>query len=236
MGCADGHHGLVAWCSGLLPGAQIVNIDANPIYEPSLRRIQAVIGGHYRISAVSDRAGSIEFHRSAHPYWASGAGADGSYWASVNQMRGETAVIPCETLDTLLADMGLASPCVLKLDIQGLEAPVLRGARETLARTAAVICEMQLPDFHELHSVLSESGFDLFDITNLNRTESHTLGWFDGVYLNRAYGKLVSQEVWAPTHNAEVIRMQDERRRGVLAGIDELLVQIQHQPGYTPPS
>lgn len=226
IGCADGHHGLFALLSGFLPAAQLVNIDANPIYEPTLRRIQSVVGGHYRISAVSDRAGTVEFHGSAHPYWASAVSADDEYWASINGQRGAATVIPCRTLDELLGDMELVPPYILKLDIQGLEAAALRGAVATLPRTAVVICEMLMAEFHPLHSLLGERGFDLFDITNLHRTQAETLGWFDGVYLNRAFAGLVPRETWAAEHNAEVIRLQEERRRGVLAGIDALLAQL----------
>lgn len=229
VGCADGHHGLFAWCAGLLHGGVVVNIDANPIYEPTLRRIQAAIGGHYRISAVSDRAGALEFHRSAHPYWSSGAGAGDAYWATVNGLRGDADLVPCATLDELLADMDLTGALVLKLDIQGLEAAVLRGASVTLSRTAVVICEMQLAEFNDLHSALSQGGFDLFDVTNINRTEGQTLGWFDGVYVNRACGIKVAPEVWSPARNADVVRMQDERRRGILAAVEGLLAQVRQQ-------
>ncbi len=226
IGCADGHHGLFALLSGFLPAAQLVNIDANPVYEPSLRRIQSVVGGHYRISAVSDQAGTVEFHGSAHPYWASAVSADDDYWTSINGQRGEATVIGCQTLDVLLADMALVPPYIIKLDIQGLEAAALRGAAATLPNTAVVICEMLIGEFNPLHSLLAERGFDLFDITNLHRTQAGTLGWFDGVYLHRAFAGLVPRETWAAEHNAEVIRLQEERRRGVLAGIDELLALV----------
>jgi len=225
IGCADGYHGLAIWSAKILPGALIVNIDANPVYEPSLRRIHQVVGGHYRISAVSDRAGTVEFHGSTHPYWASAVSADDDYWTSINGQRGEATVIGCQTLDVLLADMALVPPYIIKLDIQGLEAAALRGAAATLPNTAVVICEMLMGEFNPLHNLLTERGFDLFDITNLHRTQAETLGWFDGVYLNRPFAGLVPRVTWAAEHNAEVIRLQEERRRSVLAGIDALLTQ-----------
>jgi FkbM family methyltransferase len=226
LGCADGYHGLAVHAAGLLPGAQIVNIDANPLCEPSLRRIHDVIGGHYRISGVSDRPGTLEFRQSAHPYWASAAGDADAYWASINQLKGDTVLVPSRTLDALVAGMALDGPFVLKLDIQGLEAAALKGATATLANTAVVICEMLVADFQALHALLSGYGFDLLDLTNLHRTQAQALGWFDGVYLSRAQEALRPRENWAPEHNAQIVQGQEQRRRQVLAAIDDLLPRL----------
>ena len=226
VGSADGYHGLAVHATGLLPGAQIASIDANPLYEPTLRRVHAAIGGQYRICAVSDRAGSLEVHRSAHPYWLSGAAAGDAYWDSINELRGETTTVPCQTLDALVAEMGLPAPFVLKLDIQGLEAAALRGAAAMLKQTAVLICEMLLPEFDSLNSLLTAAGFALFDVTNPHRTQSQALGWFDGVYLHRDFAQLGSARGWADEHNAAVVQLQDERRRAVLAGIDSLLARV----------
>src|SRR6476469_5882636 len=54
IGCADGHFFLDHFDMGLLPNAVAVNIDANPLYESSLRDIKDVLGGHYLVAAISD--------------------------------------------------------------------------------------------------------------------------------------------------------------------------------------
>ena len=43
LGAADGYSSIVFWDAGMLRDARIVNIDANPLYEPSLRRIRDAI-------------------------------------------------------------------------------------------------------------------------------------------------------------------------------------------------
>ena len=71
IGCADGHFFLQHYSEGEFVGATCVNIDANPLYETSLRAIRDVLGGHYLIAAVSDREGETELVTSVHPYWGS---------------------------------------------------------------------------------------------------------------------------------------------------------------------
>src|SRR5215472_7829481 len=60
LGCADGTFYLQHFDRGLLPGSIVVNVEANAMYEPSLREIRQVLGGHYAIAAISDSDGEIE--------------------------------------------------------------------------------------------------------------------------------------------------------------------------------
>ncbi|SFU72933.1 MULTISPECIES: hypothetical protein [Bradyrhizobium] len=67
LGCADGH--FVLNHLSCLGGAVPLNIDANGIYEDSLRAIKEALGGDYRICAITDHEGEIEITESVHPYW-----------------------------------------------------------------------------------------------------------------------------------------------------------------------
>jgi hypothetical protein len=71
IGCADGHFFLELFAAGALDGAVPLNIDANPLYEESLRAIQDAVGGHHRIAAIADAPGEIELFAAGHPYWSS---------------------------------------------------------------------------------------------------------------------------------------------------------------------
>lgn len=55
-----------------------------------------------------------------------------------------TAVLPVRRLDDVMADAGLAPPTVLKIDAEGYEIEILRGASDTIAHDAllAVIVEL----------------------------------------------------------------------------------------------
>jgi FkbM family methyltransferase len=92
--------------------------------------------------------------------------------ASLEEFRGLTAVerrerVPVRRLDTALSEfVPDGEPLLLKLDTQGSELAVLRGAEETLARAAAVVVEVPvrplyegMPGREEIVSHLERRGF-----------------------------------------------------------------------------
>jgi FkbM family methyltransferase len=225
VGCADGHFALGLWHSGLVPQGGIVNIDANPLYEASLRKIQLAAGGHYRICAIAEQSGTIDMHTSAHPYWASAAPRDDEYWLTVNQQRGKRVTVPCRSLDSLIGELSPPAPYVLKLDVQGLEAQVLRSGPRTLAHTAVVVCEVLVRSFSEIHAILEGAGFELFDLSDLSRTDREQLAWFYPVYLHRRFRHLYAPQVWRDELNEGIRRAQEARRASILSLIETMLAQ-----------
>ncbi len=230
LGCADGYHGLAMWAAGPLQNATVVNIDANPIYETSLKKIKAGIGGDYRICAVAEKDGTVEMKTSAHPYWASAADSGDTYWSTVNNQLGETKIIPSRTLDSLVAEIKPPTPHVIKLDIQGLEAQVLRSGPKTLANTAVVVVEILMYSFRDINAELEKAGMELYDIVDMNRTSDHGLGWFLGVYLHKNYQHLRSTQVWNESSNEQVKQAQVVRRDQLLKEIDATLAKIAARP------
>lgn len=214
VGAADGHFGLAHY--PLFPGATLVNIDANRIYEPSLKSIAEAMDGHYVIAAVSDRPGTVEITTSEHPYWNSMRGEGDGYWDLVNDLRTGKETVTAITLDSLAAMFPLRAPYLLKLDIQGAEELALRGGANFLRDTDVVICEADARDFNTLHRLISEAGFDLFDIADLHRLEDKGLGWFYPIYLNRRHKDLRNIRIWDPAENDRVIQAQIDRRAQVL--------------------
>jgi FkbM family methyltransferase len=216
IGCADGHFYLSHSALGLLPGSSVLNIDANPLYEESLRSIRETVGGEYFIGAVTDHVGEVELKTSAHPYWNSLRPADDPYWRRVNNLQEGTLRVPACTLDALAERFRLHGPYLLKLDVQGAETQVLRAGQHVLADTSLVICEADLNDFQSINEVLVAAGFDLFDITNPVWLADKTLGWFYPVYLNRKLLHLKQQPFWLTEQNDEVIKLQADRRQSIL--------------------
>jgi FkbM family methyltransferase len=83
---------------------------------------------------------------------------------------------------------------VLKIDTQGWELEVLRGATEVLKRTKVVLTEWQFddiygqpPPIHELDKILSDAGFRLWDISHIYKDlkTMRTL-WVDLIYAKPA--------------------------------------------------
>ena len=82
VGCADGHFFLNHM--KLFPNAVPLNIDANRLYETSLKAIKDVVGGDYFIGAITDYIGEIDLTESVHPYWTSIRPEGDNYWSRIN--------------------------------------------------------------------------------------------------------------------------------------------------------
>jgi FkbM family methyltransferase len=216
VGCADGHFFLSHHANGLFSGASVANIDANPLYEESLKAIREVMGGHYFIGAVSDCDGEVELTQSVHPYWSSLRPSGDPYWQRINNLSQSSTRVQAVTLDLLAARLQLKPPFLIKLDVQGAEVPVLRGARDVLRETDVVICEADIDDFQDINAGLVEAGFNLFDVTQPAWLSDRSLGWFYPVYLNRRQDRIRPRAFWDTAVNEQVIKAQTDRRKSIL--------------------
>lgn len=226
LGCADGHFFVDHYLAGLFEDAVPVNIDPNPVYEKSLSQVRDTFGGHYRIAAASDSVGEIDMVAGAHPYWNSLRPSDDPYWDRLNKLTSGTQRVPTLRLDDLVTELRSAPPFLLKLDVQGSEVQALRGARQTLADTDAVICEADVADFQAINAELTQAGFDLYDLTNVQRFGDRSLAWFYPVYLNQRNRQIRERQLWADERNDEAIRRQSARRQTILARLSRVLPEI----------
>jgi FkbM family methyltransferase len=224
VGCADGQFFLTHM--QFFPGAVPLNIDANKLYEESLRAIKDVVGGDFRITAITDHVGEIELTQSVHPYWSSIRPPGDSYWSRVNELISTSVKVPATTLDALAKELALKPPFLLKLDVQGAEQSSLAGAPGVLADTHTVICEADIDDFSDIHQTLTRAGFGLYDVTQLSRVEDGDLGWFYPIYINKALDHLRPRALWDTARNDAVIGLQVERRAGILKWNAEKLNRI----------
>jgi FkbM family methyltransferase len=230
VGCADGHFFLNLFSKGFIPGAVPFNIDANRLYEPSLQAIKDVVGGEYRISAITDSVGEIEITESTHPYWNSIRSEGDPYWTRVNNLVTTKARVPTTTLDTLLdKEIALKPPFLLKLDVQGAEYSALIGASRVLSNTHVVICEADIADFQRINEILAKSGFALYDLTCLSRVQDGTLGWFYPVYVNEKLNNWRPHAFWDARNNDEVVRLQLNRRESILKSNARILDLLKHR-------
>ena len=75
----------------------------------------------------------------------------------------ETVRVPVRTLDSLVAELGLERVDFIKVDVEGMEPEVLRGARETIRRFRPhlAVSAYHLPEHRELlPRIVSEIGAD----------------------------------------------------------------------------
>jgi FkbM family methyltransferase len=233
LGCADGNFYLLHFSLGFFPAATCVNVDANPIYEESLKSIRDVMGGYYLIAAVTDHAGEVELNTAAHHYWGSLLPDNACYWKQLHDLRGEKIKVPAVTLDSVAEQLALKPPFLIKLDLQGSEVAALRGGSKVLSQTDVIICETATDDFSSINGFLDEAGFGLFDLTALNRLADTTLGWFYPVYLNHRLDHIKPPLPWDRSLNDQVIQLQVDRRKNILARNAAMLASMRAEQSKT---
>jgi hypothetical protein len=104
----------------------------------------------------------------------------------------DKAMVEVYPLDELLVDVPEIS--ILKVDVQGMEADVLDGAREVLKRTRAMLVEVNFLSHYEgdtlftrLHEkITNECGLVLYNFAGWNRAPNGGIRWADAVYINPA--------------------------------------------------
>lgn len=95
-------------------------------------------------------------------------------------------ILPLMTMDSILKKRNIGTVSILKIDVQGYELEVMKGASKTLQNTEAVILEVSLiqynrgaPLFDEVIFFMKERGFLIYDIIDLLRWKDG-LSWKDG--------------------------------------------------------
>jgi len=93
-----------------------------------------------------------------------------------------TLELACEPLDAALARYGVPAPAFLKIDIEGMELPVLRGAPATMAGLLGLRVEATFlavrrgqPLFHEMEAFLRGHGLEPMGLLELHHWRRTTL-------------------------------------------------------------
>jgi FkbM family methyltransferase len=147
------------------PDAEHILIEPVIENEPYLEKIcQSLKHASYLIAAATEQAGEITLTVSDNLIHSS---AD--FEPSSSQPGSDTRIIPAITLDQLCVERNLTPPYLLKIDVDGNEVDVLRGATQMLQQTEYVIIEVSL--FNQIHRVIDfmrSQGFVIYDILGLS--------------------------------------------------------------------
>lgn len=99
-----------------------------------------------------------------------------------------TTRVNVRTLDNVLADRELVHPALLKVDVQGFELPVLRGAEQTLRSFDQILVEASFAELYEGQALfpavshhLEEHGFHL--VSGHISTSDSSGRWLQGDFL-----------------------------------------------------
>jgi FkbM family methyltransferase len=92
--------------------------------------------------------------------------------------------VAVRTLDSILETRSLPPPYLLKIDVDGAELDVLRGASQALKNTSVVIIEALPSNFVERLSFIESKSFQIFDIVEICYYDDW-LSQVDVVFINK---------------------------------------------------
>ncbi len=164
-------------------------IEASPLYSSRVEELGRELGATVEKVFCGDHNGQESFI----PRTASTA-AKGSKYSRKRKTEPDRVSVESATLDSLIEKHHLSPPYVVKIDVEGAEIDVLRGAEHTLRATEAVIVETPIvlrmhgsSSFGDIVTILTEHGFALFDIAEMSYDRRNR-------YLNLANGIFVRKD------------------------------------------
>ena len=184
----------VAKCRTFFPSAQVHAVEPTPELVQQLKgRFDGDPSVVIHEFAVSDRLGTVQFHRneshvtSSLLRWAQDAGS----FVEGSLRRERIITVDSVTLDEFCARQGLERIDLLKVDVQGAEKLVLEGARNlfksgkvrfVLLEASFVPIYTEQTEFEEILSVMRELGFVLFNLYDLRHTDAGRIKWGDALF------------------------------------------------------
>jgi FkbM family methyltransferase len=172
----------------IYPTSRYFLFEANPEHASVLQST----GERFFIAALAEKDGvSADFYTARN---ASATGASFFMEQTIHYQDAGLHVVPLtkRRLDLLVKEHGLPSPDLIKLDVQGSELAVLRGAGELLNACGAVVAELSFvqgnkgaPLASEVMAGLHELGFEPVEICKIRRGAAGNPVQADILFANR---------------------------------------------------
>jgi len=156
---------------------------------------------HAICKAVGEKPGPANFYKQSKSHLGSLSPINKASMDSLGYAKNalnEVITVESTTIDEFAAEMSINYIDILKIDAQGLEVSVLRGAREMLKHTTCLTVEVSLYDFYEKKSSLLlveqemlASKMTLWDISKVSKNPiNFRTDWVELVYLKETVAKV----------------------------------------------
>jgi FkbM family methyltransferase len=157
-------------CMEVFPGTRGLMIEPQKAKEPFLAAVCARFPAcSYSPALLGERPAASQV------FYEMGSGS--SVFGELSSVARKTIPLPVRTLDDVVAGAGFVPErALLKLDVQGSEAAVLRGGVRTLERVEFIVAEVSFRPYNqgaplagEVIACAQELGFRLYDIGSMAR-------------------------------------------------------------------
>uniref|UniRef100_A0A7S0RJF6 Methyltransferase FkbM domain-containing protein n=1 Tax=Pyramimonas obovata TaxID=1411642 RepID=A0A7S0RJF6_9CHLO len=168
----------------IFPRTEFFMIEAVPKHEKTLRDV----GAPYAFAVLGDEEKDVQFFQAK-------TSTGNSLFRETSQAFRNVAPTKTRmrTLDNVLAEHNHTGPVdLLKIDTQGAEILVLKGAKRTLSKTTLIVLELSIQQFNEgapraatVIAFLAECGFEPYDITEMHYLPNGQLMQYDFMFARR---------------------------------------------------
>jgi FkbM family methyltransferase len=180
-------HGTPAFYA-LNPNAELFLIDPLKEYEESIRGVLKRRRGGHEIAALGHEKGNIAMNVQLDHLTKSSI----LEHTTLTRLTGrvERRIVPVTTLDDIVHKHGLTPPFGIKIDAEGFELNVIRGAAKTLASSVFAIIETSVQrrfersyGFLEFLNEMHQRGFDVANILSAKRDKNGLVRFMDILYV-----------------------------------------------------
>jgi FkbM family methyltransferase len=125
------------WHQKILKNKKFVLFEANEIHRKKLEKICC----DFFIQVLASENKQLKFYRK-------GGTGDSIYLENTDHYSGAYDVVMAKTVDTLVSEKGLSPPNFIKLDVQGAELDILRGAKNALNSCNVILMECPVVQYN----------------------------------------------------------------------------------------
>lgn len=175
------------------PAAQVIGVEAD---ERSTRQLRQRLGGEPRFELIEAAAAAVDGERLA--FYALPVGGTSSLQRPLDdgaQAGAELVEVPTVTIDALCEARGITTVDVLKVDVEGAEIEVLRGAEHLLSTSSirAIFAEARFVReteggvlLHELAAFLAPLGYRMHNLYDQVESAARGTIYANAIFLGAA--------------------------------------------------